>query len=102
MEDINTFNLSLNNDIAKASLYNYNDNRKIFYIANLNVKKEHRRKGYGLMLLKALESMAKSSYGDVVMLRCLRKSWKYNWYKREGYVDYQSDDNKYIWMVKKI
>jgi ribosomal protein S18 acetylase RimI-like enzyme len=72
-------------DIGKCKIC-HNDNQ--YVINSLSVTKHLRRHGIGSSLINSAEDIIKKLGGDYAYLYVNAEDvWKYEWYKRLGYID---------------
>lgn len=83
----------------RFALYMYDDDKDNIYLANFDVKREYRNQGIGNRVLKLVVKESISHNAKAILLKCLKSSWVYDWYVRNGYESYCPDDNlNYVWL----
>lgn len=89
------------NRIGSAIIYIYHDDPDVAYFRNVFINKRMREKGFGSILLDFIEKIAAQLDCKSYVLKVAKESKNYDWYKRNGYVDYTPDENvEFIWMKK--
>lgn len=70
----------------------------------LVVLPEYRRKGLGTLLQLVREKIAKDKGVKYTYLFVEKRSWMRAWYSRRGYVYHGKfeNDNKYVWLKKRL
>ena len=86
----------------RFALYVYDDDTDNIYLANLDVKKESRNQGIGNAILKLVLKESIKHNAKSIFLKCLKTSWVYDWYVRNGYEYYCDGDLNYVWLHKAI
>lgn len=92
---------------AFGRLYWYNDDILNKYIEGLSVDDQFRKQKIGTSLLKRLEKISKSMCANSISLKVEKNTWMYDWYKRLGYKECKTNEekeneNNFIWMTKLI
>lgn len=91
-------------NLARFAMYWYGDDKRRVYLSNVFVGESMRHKGEGTFILNAAEAIAKMAFADEILLKVKKGSFAYDWYKRHGYVDDETDeeDKTMIWMKKEV
>ena len=67
-----------------------------FYIADIQVLKEHRNKGYGGKILSHVKRVAKSRGHDKIWLKVFKNSPALKLYQKNGYVLEREEESVYV------
>ena len=94
--------LSVPKDIFRFAIYRYNDDKKIVYLSNVFVSKEHRKQGLGNSILNTADKVAKKLKANTICLKVKQNTFAHEWYGRHGYSDLSIDEeeSQFIWMAK--
>ncbi len=88
---------------SMGQLYWYEDDFGSCFFSGLFVNEEFRRQGNGKMLLSVLQRVAIGFGFTTIILKVKKKSFMYDWYKREGFSDYwEEPTTKSEWMRKML
>ena len=88
----------LKNKYYKFCLYSYSDEPKTIYLSNVEVKRKHRKHGYGNILLKHAKQLAKERGYESMYLKVAENTWQEKWYKRNGFYFFVDDVINWIWL----
>lgn len=88
----------------RFALYIYDDDKNTIYLSNLDVYKNSQKQGIGTAILKFVIKEALNFKAKVILLKCLKTSYVYNWYLKNGYEYYcqDKDDRRYVWLKQII
>ena len=79
---------------AFCELSYYENERHSMFLSNLNVDEHHRRTGMATELISIVSSMAKKKGCNYLYLHTVdEKSWITDWYKRLGFIQYNTSDD---------
>ena len=89
-------------DIFRFAIYRYNDDKKIVYLSNVFVSKEHRKQGLGNSILNIADKVANKLKANTICLKVKQNTFVHEWYGRHGYYDLSVDEEEpqIIWMTK--
>ena len=93
-----------NDKIWRFALYVYNDDPFTYYLSNVFVSEDYRKRGIGNIILNMANDIAKSHNANTLMLKVIANSFMHDWYQRHGFEDFVCDDEdlNYMWMRKEI
>ena len=94
--------LSVPKDIFRFAIYRYNDDKKIVYLSNVFVSKEHHKQGVGNSILNTADKVANKLKANTICLKVRQEIFVHEWYGRHGYSDLSIDEeeSQFIWMAK--
>ena len=85
--------------LMRFTIYRYDDDRDIIYLAGVFVKKSIRGNGYGNEILALADKIARTMGAKAVCLKA--KKDLLAWYQRHGY-EIVEVGKRYIWMRKEV
>ena len=102
-QDSSFINIMEFNGFAFSRGYYFHDDKRTFYMDQLTVNENHRRKGFGLKMQELREHIARDMGFKYTMLWVVKGIWMRKWYERRGY-KYHSQHKKYnaVWLRKKL
>ena len=101
--DSTFFNLMDREGLSYSRGYYFHNDNKTFYMDQLTVDENHRKKGLGLKMQLIRENIAKGLGFKYTMLWVYKGTWMSKWYDRRGY-KHHSQHKKYnaVWLRKKL